>query len=77
MRAVLIALIAVAALLIAHLICGIMYVQHGWFKAVYHDIFGWHEPDETKAAEFDGVNWHCTCKYCHEPIIQDGQGNWF
>ena len=74
MRAVFIALIAVTALLIVHLICGMMYVQHGWFKAVYHDIFGWHEPDETKAAEFDGVNWHCICKYCHEPIIK---GNWF
>lgn len=77
MRAVLIALIVVAVLLLAHLICGIMYVQYGWFKSLYHDIFGWHEPDETKPAEFDGVNWHCTCKYCHEPIIQDSQGNWF
>lgn len=77
MRAILIALIVVAALLLMHLICGIMYVQYGWFKALYHDIFGWHEPDESKPAEFDGVNWHCTCKYCNEPIMQDSQGNWF
>lgn len=77
MRAVLIALIAVAALLLTHLICGILYVRFGVFTLVYHDIFGWHEPDETKPAEFDGASWHCTCKYCHEPIIQDSQGNWF
>ena len=77
MRAIFIALIVVAALLLTHLICGIMYVQYGWFKSLYHDIFRWHEPDESKAAEFDGVNWHCTCKYCHEPIVQDSQGNWF
>lgn len=77
MRAIIIAAFAVLVALLVFLICGIMYVQHGWFKAVYHDTFGWHEPDETKVAEFDGVNWHCTCKYCHEPIIQDSQGNWF
>lgn len=77
MRAIVLALIVVAALLLMHLICGIMYVQYGWFKALYHDIFGWHEPDESKPAEFDGVNWHCTCKYCNEPIMQDSQGNWF
>lgn len=77
MRAIVIAAIAILAFLLVCLICGIFYVQFGWFKAVYHDIFGWHEPDETKTAEFDGVNWHCTCKYCHEPIIQDSQGNWF
>lgn len=74
MRAVLIALIAVAALLLTHLIYGILYVRFGLFKLVYHDIFGWHEPDETKPAEFDGASWHCTCKYCHEPIVQ---GKWF
>ena len=74
MRAIVIASTAVFVCLLMFLVCGIMYVQHGWFKAVYHDIFGWHEPDETKVAEFDGVNWNCTRKYCHEPIIK---GNWF
>lgn len=74
MRAIVIAAIAIFTFLLVCLICGILYVWFGWFKVVYHDIFGWHEPDEMKAAEFDGVNWHCTCKYCHEPIIK---GNWF
>lgn len=77
MRAVLIAAIAALVALLMCLICGILYVRFGVFTLVYHDIFGWHEPDETKPAEFDGAFWHCTCKYCHEPIIQDSQGNWF
>lgn len=77
MRAVVIAAIMVFVSLLACLLCGILYVQFGWFKAVYHDIFGWHEPDETKLAEFDGASWHCTCKYCRKPIMQDSQGNWF
>lgn len=77
MRVIVIASIGLFVALLMCLICGIMYVQYGWFKALYHDIFGWHEPDESKPAEFDGVNWHCTCKYCNEPIMQDSQGNWF
>lgn len=77
MRAVVIAAIVVLVALLACLLFGILYVRFGWFKAVYHDIFGWHEPDKTKAAEFDGVSWHCTCKYCRRPIMQDSQGNWF
>ncbi len=77
MRAVVIAAIVVLVALLACLLFGILYVQFGWFKAVYHDIFRWHEPDETKPAEFDGASWHCTCKYCRRPIMQDSQGNWF
>ena len=77
MRVVVIAAIVVLVALLACLLFGILYVRFGWFKAVYHDIFGWHEPDETKAAEFDGASWHCTCKYCRRPIMLDSQGNWF
>lgn len=77
MRAIVIAAFAALVALLMCLICGILYVRFGWFKAVYHDIFGWHEPDETKLAEFDGASWHCTCKYCRKSIMQDSQGNWF
>lgn len=78
MRAVVIAAIAVFVALLACLLCGILYVRFGWFKPVYHDILGWHEPDETKSAKwFDGASWHCMCKYCRKPIMQDSQGNWF
>lgn len=77
MRAIVLAAIAVPVAMLVFLLCGILYVQYGWFKSLYHDIFGWHEPDETKPAEFDGVNWHCTCKYCRRPIMLDSQGNWF
>lgn len=78
MRAIVIAAIAVFAFLLVILVCGILYVRFGWFKAVYHDILGWHEQDETKSVTwFDGASWHCTCKYCRKPIMQDSQGNWF
>lgn len=77
MRAIVIAAIALFVGLLVFLLCGILYVRFGWFKAVYHDIFGWHEPDETKAADFDGVSWHCTCKYCRRLMMRDGEGNWF
>ena len=77
MRAIVLATIAVLVATLVFLVCGILYVRFGVFTLVYHDIFRWHEPNESKAAEFDGVNWHCTCKYCHEPIVQDSQGNWF
>ena len=77
MRAIVLAAIAVLVAMLAFLVCGILYVRFGLFKLVYHEIFVWHEPDETKPAEFDGASWHCTCKYCRRPIMQDSQGNWF
>lgn len=77
MRAIVLAAIAVLVATLVFLVCGILYVRFGVFTLVYHDIFGWHEPDETKTAEFDGASWHCTCKYCRKPIMLDSQGNWF
>lgn len=48
-----------------------------WFKAVYHDIFRWHEPDETTVVETDSGNLYCRCRYCRRLMMRDSQGNWF
>lgn len=43
-----------------------------WF---YHDIMGWHKPDEKIG--FDGASFTAKCKICGKEILQDSQGNWF
>lgn len=45
-----------------------------WF---FHDILGWHEPNQEERIEIHGINIHCKCKYCGKDIIRDSQGNWF
>ena len=59
-------------------ISGIVYlISKGYiFNRFYHDIIGWHLPD-NKSQEFDGCNIHAHCKFCGKEIIQDSQGNWF
>lgn len=43
-----------------------------WF---FHDIMGWHYPDDSSS--FDGCSVHSHCRYCKKEIMQDSQGNWF
>ena len=47
------------------------------FNRFYHDVMGWHLPDQNKPEEFDGVNIHTHCKFCGKEIEQDSQGNWY
>lgn len=55
----------------------ILYFKKGWFKRLYHDILGWHYPDDSEECHFDGCSLHSVCKHCGENIMQDSQGNWF
>ena len=77
MRAIVLAAIALFVALLVFLLCGILYVRYGLFKLVYHDIFGWHEPDETTVVETDSGNLYCRCRYCRRLMMRDGEGNWF
>jgi hypothetical protein len=54
----------------------ILYFKFGFLKRYYHDMLGWHTPDES-SQRFDGVNEHAICKHCGKEIMQDSQGNWF
>lgn len=68
--------IIVMALLIWTCIGSCLYFWRGWFKFFYHDILGWHRPDNSPQS-FDGCSVHARCKYCGKDIMQDSQGNWF
>lgn len=53
-----------------------LYFEFGLFKFWYHDLLGWHTPDESPQW-FDGCSQHARCKHCGKEIMQDSQGNWF
>lgn len=53
-----------------------LYFAFGFLRFYYHDILGWHTPDNSPQ-RFDGCSVHATCKYCGKDIMQDSQGNWF
>ena len=53
-----------------------LYFAFGFLKIFYHDLAGWHRPDDSPK-RFDGITTHATCKYCGKDIMQDSQGNWF
>ena len=53
-----------------------LYFKRGWFKWFYHDILGWHTPDDSPQWS-DGCSLHGICKYCGQDIMMDSQGNWF
>lgn len=53
----------------------ILYLKLGWFRTLYHDVLGWHEPNKDRW--YDGCSVHATCKHCGKEIMQDSQGNWF
>ena len=54
----------------------ILYLKTGLFKFFYHDMLGWHQPDNSPEW-FDGCSTHSVCKHCKREIMQDSQGNWF
>lgn len=62
--------------MILEVISYILYKKFGFFKFFYHDLLGWHEPDDSPQ-HHDGCSQHATCKYCGKDIMQDSQGNWF
>lgn len=66
-------IIGVAGFLV--LIGSIFYFKKDWFKKFYHDILGWHFPDDTLS--FNGCSFCSTCKHCGKRIMMDGQGDWF
>lgn len=70
-----IAMILLVALVI-FTITSAIYLRNGWFKIFYHDVLGWHQPDNYPKWS-DGCSDHCICKHCGKEIMQDSQGNWF
>ena len=57
--------------------CGLIYLltKGKLFKWFYHDILGWHLPDDD--CGYDGCSYTATCKLCGKDILQDSQGNWY
>lgn len=58
-------------------IAGLIWIAHP-FKAgkwFFHDILGWHMPDDETT--FDGCSMHSHCRFCKREIMEDSQGNWF
>ena len=53
-----------------------LYFKFGFLKFFYHDIMGWHTPDNSPKWS-DGLSDHSKCKHCGKDIMQDSQGNWF
>ena len=66
-----------AGLIILFLVCSLFYLCFGWFKFLYHDALGWHEPAKDAEQSYNGCNIKSTCKYCGKEVLQDSQGNWF
>ena len=54
----------------------ILYFKKNWFKRWYHDVLGWHMPDNSPEWS-DGCSSHSKCRHCGKDIMQDSQGNWF
>ena len=61
---------------IIFMIASIIYLKTGLFKKLYHDVLGWHQPDNSPQWS-DGCSTHSICKHCGKKIMQDSQGNWF
>lgn len=67
----------VVGLFFIHWLAGIIwlirpYKAGNWF---WHDIMGWHKPDESDY--YDGCSVHSHCRFCKKEIMQDSQGGWF
>ena len=70
--------IIVVTLIILCLLGALLYKRLGWFKWLYHNIFGWHEPVEADCFDFD-IEDNCfiaTCKCCGKEIISNDIINW-
>ena len=66
-------------IMLVYLMSSYMYLITGgreftWF---FHDVMGWHIPDDKEPQESDGCNVHAHCKFCGKEIMQDSQGNWY
>jgi len=61
---------------IIFIVASAIYLKTGLFKKLYHDVLGWHQPDNSPQWS-DGCSTHCVCKHCGKEIMQDSQGNWF
>lgn len=68
--------IAIAIFYIITVVLCPFYFKLGWFKFFYHDILGWHVPDDSEQWS-DGCSQHAKCRHCGREIMQDSQGNWF
>lgn len=80
MRVIIVYILSViVAIMIIGWVSSVLYIvtKGRIFKRFYHDVLKWHLPDENGSVEYDGVNIHCYCKFCHKEIIQDSQGNWY
>lgn len=54
----------------------LLYDIFGFFKRFYHDIIGWHIPDES-LTRFDNSGIRVSrCKYCGRDLVEDYKGNW-
>lgn len=70
-------IVTIAAGSVALFIIGaVLYFKLGFFKFFYHDLLGWHTPDDSPQYS-DGCSQHATCKHCGKDIMMDSQGNWF
>lgn len=75
MKNVVVAILLIAVVVFtAAILC---YVMFGWFSFFFHDVLGWHEPDEDSEQWFDGASYRARCRHCGADIMQDSQGNWF
>lgn len=54
-----------------------LYKKYDWFKGYYHDVCGYHIPDEdTILVCRHGFENHAICKICGKGIGQDIGGDW-
>ena len=62
-----------------YMMCSYVYLisKGRTFTWLFHDVMGWHIPDDKEPQEFDGCSVHTRCKFCGREIIRDSQGNWF
>ena len=68
-------LIVLVVLVTTMLILSLIYLKTGFVKCIFHDLMGWHLPDNSRM--FYGINLHSHCRFCGKEIMQDSQGNWF
>ena len=61
---------------IVFMIASAIYLKTGLFKIFYHDVLGWHQPDNSPK-RFDGGSIYSICKHCGAKIMRDSQDNWF
>lgn len=70
------ALVIVGASVVVECGGAFLYFKFGLLKFWYHNILGWHTPEDS-SRYFGGLQEHAICKHCGKEIIQDSQGNWF